>query len=119
MRKYVIIWVAGMLLGCGLVQCARASDSPIWDNLLSALFVEGGGVFEYAPDPKDGYGTAVHMEPRYNLGAGFSFDVTDRVECDLGYRWQDMPPLPGRVHDTLDKSHSFYMSFRFHPFRKD
>ena len=49
------------------------------ENLLAAFYLSGAGSFEYAPDPKDGYGTAVHMEPRYSVGAGFSFDVARQV----------------------------------------
>lgn len=111
MRKLILVALLAIAM--------PASAGPIWDNLLQALFVEGGGVFELAPDPKDGYGTAMHMEPRYNLGAGLSFDATDHLEVDMGYRWQDMPPLPGRDHDTLDKSHSLYLELRWRPFRKD
>jgi len=88
-------------------------------NLLMAFYLQAGGHLEFAPDPKDGYGTAMHFEPRYSLGAGFSFDATDHLEVDLGYQWKDMPPLPGRDHDTLDKSHTFYLEVRYRPFRKD
>lgn len=91
----------------------------MFENLLMAFYLEGGGVFEFAPDPKDGYGTAMHMEPRYNVGAGLSFDATDKLEVDLGYRWQDMPPIPGRIHDTLDKSHSLYLELRYRPFLRE
>jgi hypothetical protein len=89
-----------------------------FDNLLQAFYLEGGGTFEYAVDAKDGYGTAMHMEPRYNVGAGLSFDATDSIEVDMGYRWQDMPPIPGRVHDPLDKTQSLYLEFRYRPFAR-
>lgn len=89
------------------------------ENLLAAFYLSAGGSFDWQPDPKDGYGTAMHMEPRYSAGAGLSFDVSDRVEVDLGYRWTDMPPLPGRVHDTLDKTQSLYLEVRVRPFRHD
>jgi opacity protein-like surface antigen len=90
----------------------------MFENLLMAFYLSGGGSFEAAPDVKDGYGTRMHVEPRYTVGAGFSFDVSDRVEVDMGYRWTDMPPLPGRAHDTLDKSHTAYLEVRIRPFRK-
>jgi hypothetical protein len=91
----------------------------MFENLIAAFYLSGGGNLQMAPDPKDGYGTAMHFEPRYHVGAGLSFDATDSVEVDLGYRWEDMPPIPGRVHDTLDKSHNFYLEVRFRPFRRD
>ena len=88
------------------------------ENLLAAFYLSGAGSFEYAPDPKDGYGTAMHMEPRYSVGAGFSFDATDRTEVDFGYRFKAMPPLPGHNGDPLDRSHAFYIEVRIRPFRK-
>ena len=88
------------------------------ENLLAAFYLSGGGSFDWQPDPKDGYGDKMHMEPRYTVGAGLSFDVSDNVEVDMGYRWQDMPPIPGRAHDTLDKSHTAYLEVRIRPFRK-
>lgn len=83
-----------------------------------AFYSEGGGTFEYSPDAKDGFPNG-HLEPRYNLGAGFSFDASEHIEVDLGYRWQDMPPFPGRTHDTSDWSHSVYLELRYRPFRKE
>lgn len=87
------------------------------ENLLAAFYLSGGGSLEWAQDLKDGY-QGLHMEPRYTLGAGFSFDAADRVEVDLGYRWTDMPYIPGRIHDTLDKSHVMYLEIRIRPWRK-
>lgn len=87
------------------------------EALLAAFYLSGGGSLEWAQDLKDGY-AGLHMEPRYTLGAGLSFDPTDRIEVDMGYRWADMPPLPGRVHDPLDKSHSLYLELRWRPFRE-
>lgn len=122
MRKQIFIcWAIGFLLGCLLfctVGRAEASETPIWDNLLQALFVEGGGSLEWAPDPKDGYGTAMHLEPRYTLGGGFSFDATDALEVGLGYRWTAMPPIPGHGPDPADCSHTLYLELRYTPFRK-
>lgn len=101
------------------VNCtAQASETPIWDNLLQALYLETGGTFEWAPDVKDGY-PGMHMEPRYNVGGGLSWGVTKRLEMDMGYRWQAMTPIPGRVYDTLDKSQTLYWEFRYRPFQKD
>jgi opacity protein-like surface antigen len=89
----------------------------MFENLLAAFYLSGGGHFEWMPDPKDGYGTAMHLEPRYSLGAGFSFDATDHVEVDLGYEWKAMPPIPGHGSDPLDRSHSLYLQIRYRPFR--
>jgi opacity protein-like surface antigen len=88
------------------------------ENLLAAFYLETGGEFRWEQDIKDGY-SGLHMEPRYHLGAGLSFDATDRIEVDMGWRWSDMPYLPGRVHDALDKSHSLYLEIRVRPFRKN
>jgi len=89
------------------------------DALAQAFFLETGGALEWAPDPKDGYGTAMHMEPRYHASAGFAFEVSRAVTLELGYQWRDMPPLPGRDHDTLDKSQSLFLTVRVRPFRRD
>ena len=89
------------------------------ENLLMAFYLEGGGALEWAVDSKDGYGTQMHMEPRYNVGGGLSWGVTKRLEMDMGYRWQAMTPIPGRVYDTLDKSQTLYWEFRYRPFQKD
>lgn len=90
----------------------------ILTNLAMAFYLESGGELRWEQDIKDGY-SGLHMEPRYHLGAGFSFDATDHIEVDLGYRFSDMPPIPGRTHDALDKSHSLYLEIRVRPFRKD
>ena len=42
------------------------------ENLLAAFYLSGGGNLDYSPDPKDGYATVGHLEPRYHVGAGFS-----------------------------------------------
>ena len=88
-------------------------------NLLSAFYLSGGGNLDYSPDPKDGYATVGHIEPRYHVGAGFSFDVTDKVEFDIGYRYQAMFPIPGHAYDKLDWSHIGYIELRFRPFRRE
>ena len=87
-------------------------------NLLMAFYLSGGGSIDAQPDPKDGYGDAMHIEPRYSIGAGFSFDPTDHIEVDLGYKFTGMPPIPGHAGDPLDRSHSFYLELRYRPFRK-
>jgi opacity protein-like surface antigen len=90
----------------------------MFENLLAAFYLSGGGSFDYQPDPKDGYGDKMHMEPRYSVGAGLSFDPSDRIEVDMGYRFIAMPPLPGHNGDPLDRFHSFYLEVRFRPFRR-
>ena len=91
----------------------------IIENLLSAFYLEGGGSFVWSQDPADGYGTAMHMEPRYSVGAGFSFDATDHIEVDMGARYTAMPPLPGHPGDPKDTSKALYLEVRIRPFRKD
>jgi len=90
----------------------------MWEAILAALYLSGGGSFDYQPDAKDGFPNG-HTEPRYTVGAGFSFDPTDRIEVDMGYRYIDMPPLPGRVHDRMDWNHSVYLEIRIRPFRRN
>jgi len=90
----------------------------MWANILAALYLSVGGSLDWAPDLKDGY-TGAHMEPRYSVGAGLSFDARDNLEVDMGIRRIDMPPLPGRVHDPYDWDNQVYLEFRYRPFRKD
>ena len=89
----------------------------MFENLLMAFYLSGGGSLDWAPDLKDGY-TGAHMEPRYSFGAGLSFDATDKVEVDMGIRRIDMPPIPGRVHDAYDWDNQAYIEIRYRPFRK-
>jgi opacity protein-like surface antigen len=89
----------------------------MFENLLAAFYLSGGGSFDFQPDPKDGYGDKMHMEPRYSVGAGFSFDVSERVEADFGYRFTAMPPI--NHSDPLDRFHSLYLELRVRPFRRD
>jgi len=91
----------------------------MFENLLAAFYLSTSGSFDWQPDPKDGYGDKMHMEPRYSAGAGFSFDVSERVEADFGYRFTAMPPLPGHPGDPKDTVKSMYLEIRFRPFRRD
>ena len=74
----------------------------ILTNLAMAFYLESGGELRWEQDIKDGY-SGLHMEPRYHLGAGFSFDATDHIEVDLGYASAICRPSPA-AHTTPSTS---------------
>jgi len=86
----------------------------LFESLLTAFFLEGGGSFEWAKDPLDGYADEMHMEPRAKIGAGFEFHPDRKIIVDMGARYQTMP----FALDSKDQTFAVYVDVKFYPFRK-
>ena len=87
-------------------------------EILAAFYLQGGGALEHSvPDQLSDHHPHVMTEGRYQIAVGFEFPLNRYLSFDMGYRYQDPPPIIG-MPDSEDRVQQLYATVRYRPFAR-